>query len=365
MCPTSFNGPHCEYSTGGVSSTTNGSTHTTAATTNATSNSSGCRLDCKNGGTCVQGQRNASDLANEYHYWTDTTTTATMYCQCPDGWDGPDCSIARVPCGTNHCFHGATCRNATGNGETIYLCDCSAASTATASYAGRFCQYQATTYCTKASASSAAGTLPLFCVNQGTCRNNAYEGCNCPVGYTGFSCEFRTAASGTDVQYGKSVVDPVNATECTLNCLNGGTCSKGPSNATVAWPSHSHSTTSSNVSLDLQHCVCPDNYSGAACEHPSATPTCGEGQHLCLNGIKCVNAGDEQLCDCDQTNSSSLLATFYAGNRCAHPINDICTKETAGLSSSTVTFGNAIPGTVLSFCVNGGTCKRLVSSMEP
>lgn len=364
-------------------------------------------MDCGTGGTCVKGQPSAAELAVEYHYWDDedtTTTTPDMYCQCTDAWDGPACDIAKIPCGDYHCFHGAECLTKTEGGAPVHHCDCSQASTdGTASYAGRFCQYKATAYCnTKDPGLSGL----LFCVNDGTCRDNEYEGCDCPTGYTGFSCEFRTSSSSTTPttgttttgtvevvnetfntagsnttttngttatnkvveegnDFGLPVVDSADVVNCSMACINGGTCRHGQKELGAGLDVIANHTRHLNAAVgtsdEFEHCVCPSNFAGTLCETP--LDTCGEGKFHCLHGGKCVDLDDEQLCDCDQADSP--LATFFAGNHCEHPVNDICTQGLSGRSSSSVTFSNAIPGTSLSFCVNGGKCKATVAANEP
>jgi hypothetical protein len=118
----------------------------------------------------------------------------------------------------------------------------------------------------------------------------------------------------------------------------------------------------SGTSNDFQHCVCPNNFAGTYCEHQ--LDSCGDGQHLCLHGSKCVGIGDEQLCDCDQADSP--LASFFVGSHCEHPVNDICTENSPDSNTpSKLTFGNGMPGAALDFCVNGRTCKEKVPQNEP
>jgi hypothetical protein len=300
-----------------------------------------------------------------------------MFCQCPDAWDGPACTIEKVICGDQHCFFGGTCQtrsdNIDGNNPTItHHCDCTTADTADESYAGRFCQYKATEYCTKDPGLSGE----LFCVNHGICRANAHEGCDCPNGYTGFSCEFKTSTASpndnvevvdeSDQLAGRPTLDPTESAECTMQCRNGGTCRHGPKILGGGLDLFAGNTSYMNeevgTSNDFQHCVCPNNFAGTYCEHP--LDSCGDGKYLCVHGGKCVDLGKEQLCNCDEIDSP--LATFFAGNHCEHPVNDICTDTTPSYTApSSVIFGNAVPGSSVAFCVNGGTCKAVVSQNEP
>jgi hypothetical protein len=373
LCRKGYTGPRCD-----VSSSTPVS----------------CTLECSNGGICTVGTRPASEQADAYRFWDDSHDDDNMYCQCPDTWDGPTCKISRVACGEHHCFHGAECLARTEGGKTVHRCDCATASDDDSSlYSGQYCQYPATSRCP--AEDDVRDSAAIFCVNNGTCRSNAYEGCDCKEGFTGFSCEFRTAAS-TDVQvvtsshknatsggvqvieesdnFGRPVVDSEEVVACNLKCLNGGTCRHGEKPEDEAWETATKNTTHMNsadavdtATEEFAHCVCPIDFAGTLCEHPVDECGADNGKFLCLHGSKCVDIGDEQLCDCDQADSS--LATFFAGSHCEHPVDDICTTKSSTGSrlstSSSITIGNAIPGTSLAFCVNGGTCKKTVDETEP
>ena len=160
---------------------------------------------------------------------------------------------------------------------------------------------------------------------------------------------------------GRPVLDPEESADCTMECKNGGTCRHGPKvlggGLDLFAGNTSYMDEESGTSKDFQHCVCPNNFAGTFCEHP--LDSCGEKQHLCVHGGKCVDLGNEQLCDCDTAESS--LATFFAGSHCEHPVNDICTEIGPNSAPpSSVTFGNSIPGAPVAYCVNGGTCKAVV-----
>jgi hypothetical protein len=375
LCSNGHNGLRCEFTFGDNVTVVDNDGNVVPPTTDTS-----CTLSCSNGGVCTRGKRSAADQADEYLYWIDQeNTTDDMYCECTDTWDGPTCDVEKVACGSQHCFNGGTCLTKTDYGDMndptmLHHCDCSTADNADESYAGRFCQYKATEYCTKDPGLNGE----LFCVNHGTCRSNAFEGCDCPNGYTGFSCEFKISTSTqvgsvevaeeSDEFSGRPVLDPLESTNCTMECQNDGTCRHGSKKLggglDVFAGNTSHMNEDVGTSNDNQHCVCPDNFAGTHCENQ--LDSCGESKHLCVHGGKCVDLGDEQLCDCDLADSP--LASFFAGNHCEHPVTDICSTKTATQSSTTptsVTFGNVIPGTVAAFCVNGGTCKGMVPPTEP
>ena len=164
-----FEGPHCEFKSG-----------TTPE----------CDMDCKNGGTCILGSKDLINDEERYQYW-DHEGSKYMYCHCPDGFDGPNCEIEKAPCGDNHCFNGGTCIERSVDGTVLHHCDCSKTNNSgEKSFAGRFCQYEATSYCTKTSGLQGH----LFCVNRGSCKTDPYDGCSCLDGFTGFSCEYVTSA---------------------------------------------------------------------------------------------------------------------------------------------------------------------------
>jgi len=357
LCSGGHTGPRCEYFNGDDSTTVN------AADSSGGSGNGGCSLTCQNGGNCVTGQQ---DLADEYRFWEDDPSD-TEYCSCPDSWDGPYCEIPRVPCGTNHCFYGSQCVSETVDGETLHHCDCLAAATETTAYAGRFCQYEAIEFCTPEPGPNGH----LFCVH-GSCRDPAYEGCNCPPGYTGFSCEFRTSFGDVVVDNsssnneGRPVLDSEANADCSMDCQNGGTCRHGTKQiggGLDLFAGHTEHLNEEAGTQNFQHCVCPDAFAGTHCEH--AVEACdADGQFLCMHGGACVD--NEQLCDCSQADSE--LATFFAGNHCEHPVTDICLDNVPPggqpSGSTSANLGDIMPGAALYFCLNSGTCKAYVDSSE-
>ena len=55
---------------------------------------------------------------------------------------------------------------------TKHHCDCTSADTTTASFAGRFCQYESTSFCSKSENQNGN----LFCVNNGECLGDGVQG---------------------------------------------------------------------------------------------------------------------------------------------------------------------------------------------
>lgn len=263
----------------------------------------------------------------------------------------------------SHWFHLA--------GVEKHRCDCTSADYDDKSYAGRFCQFVATDLCSSDDSENGL----LFCVNNGTCRADVLEGCDCSEGFYGASCEYvhtpiiETPAPTTDapttiiaapVAASTSAApssSPVTATptydeslntldDCTLQCENEGQCRKGFKDISVVSnvvPYDSELTQTAND--DFEHCVCPAGFVGLRCEH--VIEICPGGEHVCLHGSKCVQTGDEHSCDCSASTTYDL-----AGSSCEHKSYVSCNT------------GETHPAQPRSFCVNGGICKALVSGTE-
>jgi hypothetical protein len=169
-----------------------------------------------------------------------------------------------------------------------------------------------------------------FCVNNGICKSSWVrqidQPCDCLDGYAGPHCEFAS--------------DSVPAV-CHLGCRNGGQCKLGA----PSWQHYYRNTGGGGWTnpLDLQHCSCPEGYTGILCELKGAP--CGDS--YCHHGGKCVHTlqddGSNKFnCDCSNAkNSNGDVA--YAGNFCEHEATSFC-------SVSTDNNGNH-------FCVNGGACQ--------
>lgn len=282
-----------------------------------------------------------------------------MRCDCPPEFGGRYCEMEKTTCGSDGevCYHGGTCVERVVDGKTLHHCDCSNTYTEEVSYAGRTCLFPATSYCSK-SGSGLNGHL--FCVNGGKCRADPYMGCECVAPFTGFSCEYVDGGDGVgepiyqtpdddDGSYNSTYWDPPEVGTCDLTCKNGGVCRIGVKDQGALAELIQNAPLLNRSEDNFAHCSCPPGFFGLYCEEE--VDVCGEGEHLCLYGSQCVsNEQGEHACDCSLTTSE--VSSVFAGDSCQHPVNDICTE-----SSYTDT-------TPLSFCVNGGSCKKRVTVEE-
>jgi len=309
-----------------------------------------CTMDCQNGGHCKLGTPPKNDL--DYFNVSGNAIEVLQYCECKHPWHGQFCEVASEQCGDNQCFHGSKCVEAQVNGNTLHHCDCRFANTEEKSYAGQYCQYEATQYCDKG-----AGDINghLFCVNGGTCQSDSYLGCICPEDYRGFSCEYYVDENAEDNPHAPPT-DHIDDTICSLDCNGRGKCRKGikekPSDEKVGDAEHLNGDDALS-NENFEHCSCEKGWTGLQCEHEATE--CGGGEYHCFHGGECYTGGDEQKCDCSTAASTELETNHFAGEQCEHPATEICLEGEAHKYN---------PNQGLSFCVNYGTCKAKVKSGE-
>ena len=317
---------------------------------------------CTNGGSCPDSLHAGCDCPAAFagfrcEYQKDPNYFA-------DKVDDPLVVDEYVECGDNYCFHGGECNAyVLDNGETEYKCDCTTAATDSTLYAGRFCQYQMTSLCTKTTLDSLAGAD--FCVNNGVCPSGeGDEGCKCPSGYKGYRCDESiyahydnedNIAPDLDDDDFDDDDDDDTIYECKLQCQNGGTCAKGAKDLShfhdqIGHVSHLNKTYDHEY---FEHCICKEGWFGLECEHKAEL--CGQNEHLCLHGSTCVKEDGNHSCDCSTATEQigDTDHSVFAGDSCQHPATDICIV------------GDNFLGRPLYFCTNQGTCKNYVSQTDP
>lgn len=267
---------------------------------------------CLNGGDCILNDHGLST------------------CSCPDRFYGNRCQYEGEPCGSGFCHHSSTCIELSlEEGSFIeHICDCTNAYTEDTYYAGEFCQYESTQFCSESNDPHGR----QFCVNGGKCPRESHLPCICPEGFSGPRCAFQTGVDGQDY------------TQCDRPCQNGGTCQKGFKDTKrkevmrqFVDADFSHVLSESPDFASYDHCVCPPGHFGMYCEYQMQE--CGSGDHLCFHGSKCVRDGDTFSCDC----CSSKMKT--AGLFCEYVASDECEQW--------VDLRNGHRG----FCTNGGHCE--------
>jgi hypothetical protein len=123
------------------------------------------------------------------------------------------------------CHNGGRCQTTVlqndenGEAETTYQCDCSTAFDGDVLFQGVSCEYPATTICDP----SDDGELPslaVVCTNHGKCTEDLSQGCECPNGFTGTACQFKTEFE--DIVVVQPGEEPVEYEKCgdDLICLN-------------------------------------------------------------------------------------------------------------------------------------------------
>jgi hypothetical protein len=158
----------------------------------------------------------------------------------------------------------------------------------------------------------------------------------------------------TEISFEPPVTAPVpsittetpNSNLCKLSCKNNGICRKGQKSLgiieSIAMCIPELNKTSNS---DFEHCECLTGFVGLQCEH--LMQVCPGRKHVCLHGSKCVNYGEEQICDCSAATEHQL-----AGRSCQHKSFTSCNKDESKFIQPR------------SFCVNGGICLKLVSGNQ-
>jgi hypothetical protein len=166
--------------------------------------------------------------------------------------------------------------------------------------------------------------------------------CKCPANFSGPLCEVASSEQS----------EPTSV--CSIQCDNGGICNKGVKDYSflkkhgfdVAELEHITNQTHNDR---IEHCICPIAFTGLKCE--VAVEKCGENDHVCLHGSTCTQEGGNYSCDCEQAFNG---LDHFSGKYCQHKSTSICTPDNKPGSGKNK----------FAFCVNNGTCKKLVDENE-
>lgn len=275
-----------------------------------------------NEGECVK------ECLNEGHCVHDALGSET--CSCSAGFSGDLCQHEGEPCGDGFCHHSTTCLEIPLEEAPFveHICDCTNAFTEDAYYAGEFCQYESTQFCSGPDDPNGR----QFCVNGGQCRGESHQPCICPEGFSGPRCAFEI---GMDQRY---------YAQCDLPCQNGGTCQKGANQTKqkefirkFVDEDFSDMLSETPDLKGFEHCVCPPGYFGIHCEYQMEQ--CGDEEHLCFHGSTCTMNEGEFSCDCfsSKIKSAGMFCEYVASSECEEWVD--------------VTNGH------MGFCTNGGHCE--------
>ncbi|KAL7567795.1 hypothetical protein ACA910_000547 [Epithemia clementina (nom. ined.)] len=156
-----------------------------------------CNMDCGDHGFCRKGAKDTSFIDN--FDFDDRRLTARFnqefeHCVCEPGWSGLNCDVKMDICPGRSmiCLHGSTCILSNITGE--FECDCNTANEGGLKYAGKYCQYHSTAYCTPDGLKPKTRSSDAFCTNNGKCRdyvprNGLHPGCSCEEHFKGDHCE--------------------------------------------------------------------------------------------------------------------------------------------------------------------------------
>ncbi|GKY97470.1 hypothetical protein MPSEU_000705400 [Mayamaea pseudoterrestris] len=310
-CPSGFEGPHCEFIAGTMPE---------------------CTMKCFAGGICQTGAKSFELLQNNW-----TAPEDFQYCLCPDEFQGDQCERQVETCdGNNHCLHGGTCTSITSlDGQVSKYCDCTTAEDG--AYAGKYCDHKATVFCAEDDPNGHA-----FCTNGGTCKGGSELGCDCPDGFIGPVCEFKSEQRAYS--------------ECKLECFNGGICRKGAKDISYLekFGFHRHLAVE-RFNEDFEHCVCPNGLVGLQCEYQM--DVCPGREVVCMHGGVCQITTDTtkdgftaMSCDCSTAEKEYFR---YTGEYCEVKSTEFCTLD----GHKTMRGENSD-----AFCTQGGQCRDYVTN---
>jgi hypothetical protein len=141
-----------------------------------------CDLTCENDGICRKGAKDIQLLqqfgVNREHL-NDTHDNNFEHCVCPKGFVGITCEFKMDVCpGANHvCMNGGECIPDRDEFGLHFECDCVAARHPSELYAGEYCEFESTEFCTLDGQKPESGAMnsDAFCVNNSKCHGKVSE----------------------------------------------------------------------------------------------------------------------------------------------------------------------------------------------
>ena len=189
-CAPGFTGPSCEL-----------------ATDDSVAEDDKCVLECQNKGECVFTWMEST----RGNYFDTVFLSSFMMCECPKGYMGLLCEYRVETCRDNTlCFNGGICTTDSSNNEK-YSCDCAHLEGDDADMCLNMgksvnrCDYE-----------HSGHEMTLFCVNGGTCQpmeteeNTSHHSCDCPDGFSGQHCEYKSDGEATVITSTAREVSAVN-----------------------------------------------------------------------------------------------------------------------------------------------------------
>ena len=239
-----------------------------------------CPLSCKHGSVCKKGFADFGGLEALNPNLIPGQDDWHCDCSKDDKHIGLTCETKYEVCDKKTtCFNGGKCTKQEDDGK--WGCDCTAAD---GLFAGKYCESKATATCE--TADDGLETDSWFCVNNGSCRDNASNvnrKCSCPEGFKGPHCEVKK-----DTAVAEEQGDPE---QCDLKCKQGGQCVHGFKDHAKEHKNIEDLYFLKKKEIKGMHCVCPEGFAGVQCD--IKLDKCG-GQY-CYHGATCLQVRSQRL----------------------------------------------------------------------
>ena len=160
----------------------------------------------------------------------------------------------------------------------------------------------------------------------------------------------------------------IDGAKCDLKCKNGGVCKRRQlineiRNYEISRLNQDISKQQQELEPQRHYCQCPTGYVGSMCEIKLVL--CENGINgTCSNGNTCkrgIDGSNEEYYHCGCDVSKSDLSLPYADKFCTHESTVFCINEidAKNIKKKRQSLGG---GSRSSFCVNGGTCKDVITA---